>query len=72
MAPSSIATASAHASAKETMENDTVKESNKLKAKIKELSRIMSKLKQLRDLRRKKLELKGHFFADDGDRFFNQ
>jgi hypothetical protein len=72
MAPSSIATASANVSTKETIENDAVKESNKLKAKIKELSRTILKLKQLRDSRRRKLELKGHFFADDGNRFFNQ
>ncbi|KAG2237716.1 hypothetical protein BDF21DRAFT_452295 [Thamnidium elegans] len=42
------------------------------KLKIKEFSRILSKLTQLRNLRRKKLEAKGHFFADDGNQFFNQ
>lgn len=45
---------------------------DKVKTKIKELSRILSKLTQLSNLRRKKLEAKGHFFADDGNQFFNQ
>ncbi|CAO3608135.1 unnamed protein product [Mucor hiemalis] len=50
-------------------------EENKIKSKcsrLNELSRILTKLKQLRDLRRKKLEAKGHFFAEDGNQFFNQ
>lgn len=47
-------------------------EASKLKSKVKELSRILSKLTHLRNLRRKKLEAKGHLFADDGNQFFNQ
>lgn len=49
-----------------------VEKKDKLKSKIKELSRILSKLTHLRTLRRKKLERKGHFFADDGNQFFNK
>jgi hypothetical protein len=45
---------------------------DQLKSKIRELSKQLSKLTKLRDLRRKKLEAKGHFFADDGNQFFNQ
>lgn len=50
-------------------------EKNKDKSKLNrlnELSRIVTKLKQLRDLRRKKLEAKGHFFAEDGNQFYEQ
>lgn len=50
----------------------TIEKKDKLKSKIKELSRILSKLTQLRTLRRRKLESKGHFFADDGNQFFNK
>ncbi|KAI7903449.1 uncharacterized protein BX663DRAFT_551182 [Cokeromyces recurvatus] len=49
-----------------------IKEKDKLAAKIKELSKKLSKLTQLRNLRRKRLESKGHFFADEGNQFFNQ
>ncbi|KAG2210320.1 hypothetical protein INT47_003305 [Mucor saturninus] len=50
----------------------TVAKKDKLKSKIKEYSRILSKLTLLRSLRRRKLETKGHFFADDGNQFFNK
>lgn len=53
-------------------EEDNEKEAKRLKSKIKELSSILSKLIQLRNLRRKKLEAKGHFFADDGNQFFDR
>lgn len=42
------------------------------RTKIKELSRLLTKLTELRNLRRKKLESQGHFFADDGNEFFNK
>ncbi|KAI8094976.1 uncharacterized protein B0P05DRAFT_583244 [Gilbertella persicaria] len=42
------------------------------KSKVRELSRMLNALVQLRDLRRKKLESKGHFFAESGNQFFNK
>lgn len=72
LTPSSFSNNSAASNANKSIEDDVDKEANKLTTKIKELSRIMSKLTQLRDLRRRKLESKGHFFAEDGNQFFNQ
>jgi hypothetical protein len=40
--------------------------------KVNEMKEFLSCLVELRDLRRKKLEARGHFFADDGDQFFNK
>lgn len=39
---------------------------------ISKLREFLNSLIELRNLRRRKLEAKGHFFADDGDQFFNQ
>ncbi|KAI9470957.1 MAG: hypothetical protein EXX96DRAFT_654011 [Benjaminiella poitrasii] len=47
------------------------KDEIKLKAKVRELSKKLNKLTELRNLRRKKLESKGHFFAEEGDQFYN-
>ncbi|KAG1462720.1 hypothetical protein G6F46_004003 [Rhizopus delemar] len=58
--------------AKPVVEKSEKEEDKEAKAKIKELSKTLTKLTQLRDLRRKKLENKGHFFADDGNDFFNK
>ncbi|KAI9244659.1 hypothetical protein BY458DRAFT_101014 [Sporodiniella umbellata] len=44
----------------------------KVENKIKELAKKLERLKLLKSLRRKKLENQGHFFAEDGDDFFNK
>ncbi|KAI7849285.1 hypothetical protein BDC45DRAFT_277352 [Circinella umbellata] len=42
------------------------------KSKLHDLSKLVEKLAQLRNIRRKRLEAKGHFFAEDGNDFFEQ
>ncbi|KAI8647275.1 hypothetical protein BD408DRAFT_428013 [Parasitella parasitica] len=42
------------------------------KKQIKILTKKLALLTNIRNLRRKKLEAKGHFFADEGDKFFNK
>jgi hypothetical protein len=72
LAPSVVAARIAQQ--KEVAKNTLVEKraGDQLKPKIRELSKQLSKLNKLRDLRRKKLQAKGHFFADDGNQFFNQ
>lgn len=71
LAPSAVATRIAqHEEAKNTPIEK--RKEDQRKSKIRELSKQLSKLTKLRDLRRKKLETKGHFFAEDGNQFFNK
>ncbi|KAI8145037.1 hypothetical protein BJV82DRAFT_577297 [Fennellomyces sp. T-0311] len=42
------------------------------KFKIHDLSKLVEKLIQLRNIRRKKLEAKGHFFPEEGNEFFEK
>ncbi|KAI9277025.1 hypothetical protein BDA99DRAFT_532109 [Phascolomyces articulosus] len=46
--------------------------SSSQKLRIRELSRLVEKLTQLRNIRRKRLEAKGHFFSEDGNEFFEK
>ncbi|KAG1448515.1 hypothetical protein G6F56_008920 [Rhizopus delemar] len=54
------------------IERSENKEEKETKAKIKQLTKKLNKLTLLRKLRRKKLESQGHFFAEDGNDFFNK
>ncbi|KAI8374684.1 uncharacterized protein BYT42DRAFT_577271 [Radiomyces spectabilis] len=57
---------------KQQQEEREKQKRNSTHARIKELSRLLQRLTQLRDLRRKRLESKGRFFADQGNAFFNK
>ncbi|CAO3626331.1 unnamed protein product [Cunninghamella blakesleeana] len=55
---------------KENNENNS--KNIKQQTRLKELSCKLEKLYHLRNLRRKKLEAKGHFFPEDDNEFFNK
>ncbi|KAI9493109.1 hypothetical protein BDB00DRAFT_824435 [Zychaea mexicana] len=42
------------------------------KSKIRKLSKLVENLTQLRNIRRKRLQVKGHFFPEDGNKFFER
>ncbi|OBZ82486.1 U11/U12 small nuclear ribonucleoprotein [Choanephora cucurbitarum] len=65
-----MAVSMAPAHQQKSTEKET-KEDN-LKHKIKKASGILRQLILLRQLRRKRLEAKGHFFAESGNQFFDQ
>ncbi|CAO3653337.1 unnamed protein product [Mucor fragilis] len=58
--------------AKATILSETKQQQTSDKKLIKILLKKLALLKEIRDLRRKKLESQGHFFADEGDAFFNK
>lgn len=73
MAPSvnAIAVAAAKTAALATDMQQQQQQTNNKKL-IKTLSKKLALLTEIRALRRKKLENKGHFFADEGNKFFNK
>lgn len=70
MAPS-VTTTTVDKTAQKEKNTEKSKDTSK-QNRLNELSRIVTKLRQLRDLRRKRLEAKGHFFAEDGNQFYEQ
>ncbi|KAI7862278.1 hypothetical protein BDF14DRAFT_116448 [Spinellus fusiger] len=48
------------------------REKDEKRTKIKDMSRLVSKITLLRNLRRQKLQNKGHFFPEEGNEFFNK
>lgn len=71
MAPSVSATAVAAAKTALSATDLQQQQTNDKKL-IKTLSKKLALLTEIRALRRKKLENKGHFFADEGNDFFNK
>ncbi|KAL0143970.1 hypothetical protein V8B55DRAFT_1291525, partial [Mucor lusitanicus] len=64
--------AAAIAAAKTAASSETQQQQSNNKKLIKTLSKKLALLTEIRALRRKKLESQGHFFADEGDAFFNK
>ncbi|KAL9546255.1 hypothetical protein PS6_007756 [Mucor atramentarius] len=64
--------AAAAAATKATASSDQHQQQANDKKLIKTLSKKLALLTEIRALRRKKLESQGHFFADDGNAFFNK
>ncbi|GAN02608.1 hypothetical protein MAM1_0025d02052 [Mucor ambiguus] len=64
--------AAAIATAKTTALSETQQQQTNDRKLVKTLSKKLALLTEIRALRRKKLENQGHFFADEGNAFFNK